>query len=72
LHAKKINPFINKLPPLQTMERIMFQGLQALLASPKNTPLAIQKFVKVRACVITAKLINKKSFTIAQIRHKPL
>lgn len=28
LHAKKINPFINKLPPLQTMERIMFQGLR--------------------------------------------
>ncbi|CAC9633832.1 Inner membrane protein YpjD [uncultured Gammaproteobacteria bacterium] len=28
LHAKKINPFINKLPPLQTMERLMFQGLR--------------------------------------------
>lgn len=28
LHAKKINGFINKLPPLQTMERLMFQGLR--------------------------------------------
>ncbi|NYT26547.1 MAG: cytochrome c biogenesis protein CcsA [Candidatus Thiodubiliella endoseptemdiera] len=29
LHAKKINSFIKKLPPLQTMERLMFQGLRA-------------------------------------------
>ncbi|CAC9443924.1 CcsA-related protein [uncultured Gammaproteobacteria bacterium] len=28
LHAKKINSFINKLPSLQTMERLMFQGLR--------------------------------------------
>ena len=28
LHAKEINSFINKLPPLQTMERLMFQGLR--------------------------------------------
>lgn len=28
LHTKKINGFINKLPPLQTMERLMFQGLR--------------------------------------------
>ncbi len=27
LHKKKINHFINKLPPLQTMEKLMFQGL---------------------------------------------
>jgi ABC-type uncharacterized transport system permease subunit len=28
LHAKKINTFINKLPPLQTMERLLFQSLR--------------------------------------------
>ncbi len=28
LHARKINGFINKLPPLQTMERLLFQSLR--------------------------------------------
>jgi ABC-type uncharacterized transport system permease subunit len=28
LHAKKINFFINKLPPLETMERLLFQSLR--------------------------------------------
>ncbi len=28
LHAKKINGFINKLPPLQTMEALLFQSLR--------------------------------------------
>ena len=28
LHARKINAFINKLPPLQTMERLLFQSLR--------------------------------------------
>lgn len=28
LHAKKINSFINKLPPLQTMEALLFQSLR--------------------------------------------
>ncbi len=28
LHEKTINVFINQLPPLQTMERLMFQGLR--------------------------------------------
>jgi len=28
LHAREINGFINKLPPLQTMERLLFQSLR--------------------------------------------
>lgn len=28
LHARSINTFINKLPPLQTMERLLFQSLR--------------------------------------------
>ena len=28
LHARRINAFINKLPPLQTMERLLFQSLR--------------------------------------------
>jgi hypothetical protein len=28
LHDKKINGFINKLPPLQTMESLLFQSLR--------------------------------------------
>jgi ABC-type uncharacterized transport system permease subunit len=28
LHARKINAFINKLPPLETMERLLFQSLR--------------------------------------------
>lgn len=28
LHAKELNSFIKKLPPLQTMEKLMFQGLR--------------------------------------------
>jgi hypothetical protein len=34
---------------------------EVLLASPKNTPLVVQKFVKVKVCVIMAKLSNKKT-----------
>jgi hypothetical protein len=46
---------------LPTLTEINQAEKEVLLASPKNTPLVVQKFVKVKVCVIMAKLSNKKT-----------